>query len=89
MEEAMKSVFNESHESSSSNQFPLSMRYARSMELPDSAPIPYDPKSQMSIYGGDTMKMMGKNRSTCNVSSSTKESIVFGGNADSDRQQDD
>jgi hypothetical protein len=60
------------------------------MEVPDFPPIPYDPKTQMSIYGGDTMNMMGRrDRSTCTVSSSTKESIVYGGNADSDRKADD
>lgn len=85
----MKQTFSESHGSSSSNPLPLSMRYARSMEVPDSSPIPYDPKTQMSVYGGDTMKMMGRDKSTCTRSSSTRESIIYGGNADSDRKTDD
>jgi hypothetical protein len=84
----MKPTFNES-QNSTSNPLPISMRFARAMEVPDPSPIPYDPKTQMSIYGGDTMKMMGRDKSTCSVSSSTKESIVYGGNADSDRKADD
>lgn len=85
----MNPTFVESHGSSASNPMPLSLRYARAMEVPDHSPIPYDPKTQMSIYGGDTMNMMGRDRSTCTRSSSTKESIVYGGNADSDRKADD
>jgi len=53
---------------------PLTMRYARKMSGSELPPIPYEPFSQMSIYGGDTIKMMGsKDKSTCKRSASTKD----------------
>jgi hypothetical protein len=71
-------------------QFPLTMRYARNIPVSDLPPVPYEPKTQMSIYGGDTMKMMGsKDKSTCSRSSSTGERIRDFGKSDDDRKTDD
>ncbi len=69
---------------------PLTMRYARKMSVSQLPPIPYEPSSQMSIYGGDSMKMMGsKDESTCSRSSSTYEGVFDFGKSDSDRKTDD
>jgi hypothetical protein len=44
----------------------------------------------MSVYGGETMKMMrSKDRSTCSRSSSTGERIRDFGKSDDDRKTDD
>jgi hypothetical protein len=68
---------------------PLVMRHARSIKVSDLPIIPYDAPSQMSIYGGDTLKMMGNDRSTCSRSSSTGERIRDFGQSDDDRKTDD
>jgi len=69
---------------------PLTMRYARQISISEHPPIPYEPLSQMSIYQGDTMKMMGsKDRSTCERSSSTGERVRDFGKSDDDRKTDD
>jgi hypothetical protein len=82
-------TFSESN-SEQSGYFPLTMRLARIISVSDLPPIPYEPSSQMSIYGGDTMKMMGsKDRSTCSRSSSTGERIRDFGKSDDDRKTDD
>lgn len=68
---------------------PLMMRYARKMSISELPPIPYEPSSQMSIYGGDTMKMMGsKDKSTCNRQASTMDGWLAK-KSDSDRKVDD
>jgi len=68
---------------------PLMMRYARKMSISELPPIPYEPSSQMSIYGGDTMKMMGsKDKSTCNRQASTMDGWLSK-KSDSDRKVDD
>lgn len=73
-----------------SNHLPLIMRYARNISVSDLPRIPYEPSTQMSVYGGDTMKMMGsKDRSTCSRSSSTGERIRDFGQSDDDRKTDD
>lgn len=82
-------TFNESN-TKPSGFIPLTMRYARKMSISELPPIPYEPSSQMSIYGGDTMKMMGsKDKSTCSRSSSTGERIRDFGKSDDDRKTDD
>ena len=69
--------------------FPLIMRYARNIPVSKLPPIPYDPASQMSIYGGDITKMAGGDRSTCTRSSSTGERVRDFGQSDDDRKTDD
>jgi len=69
---------------------PLTMRFARNISVSNLPPIPYEPSTQMSIYGGDMMKMMGsKDKSTCSRSSSTGERIRDFGQSDDDRKTDD
>lgn len=81
-------TFNESN-TKPSGFIPLTMRYARKMSISELPPIPYEPSSQMSIYGGDTMKMMGsKDKSTCKVSASTMDGWLSK-KSDSDRKTDD
>jgi hypothetical protein len=73
-------------------KMPLAMRHALRMSIPADNPIPYDPPTQMSIFGGDAVKMMGsRDKSTCTRESSTRESVVEGWvkGSDSDRGTDD
>lgn len=51
---------------------PLSMRFARKKDNTEIAQIPYDPSTQMSIYGGDTKKLIeSAHRTTTYLSAST------------------
>ncbi len=82
-------TFNETNQNQS-DPFPLIMRFARNIPVSDLPPIPYEPKSQMTIYKGDMARMMGsKDRSTCSRSSSTGERIRDFGKSDDDRKTDD
>lgn len=73
-----------------SGMFPIVMRNARNIAVSDLPPIPYEPATQMSVYGGDAAKMMGiRDKSTCSRSSSTGERIRDFGKSDDDRKTDD
>lgn len=85
----MKTTFKESLPGLTTNHLPLTMRFARRMDVSPLPTIPYDPPTQMSIYGGDTVTMMGKDKSTCSISSSTNEGHLDFGKRDSDRRVDD
>ena len=84
----MNLTFSESN--TKQTALPLVMRYARLMQVPENNPIPYDASSQMSVFGGDTLKMMASaDKSTCHRSSSTGERVRDFGQSDDDRKVDD